>query len=69
MSDFDKLRTAPRVRRVTHRIATVQGYPSSRYEVTLHDGWCFPDGGNVREFRYTADALAAVRAATPVIPS
>jgi hypothetical protein len=69
MSALRKLESLVPVRRVTHRIATVQGYPSSRYEVALHDGWRFPDGGNVREFRYTADALAAVRSATPVIPS
>jgi hypothetical protein len=69
MSALRKLESLVPVRRVTHRIATVEGYPSSRYEVELRNGWAYPDGARVREFRYTADALAAVRAATPVIPS
>lgn len=69
MTDLVKLRSSSRVRRVDHATVTVQGYPSSRYTVTLREGWVFASGSQAGEFRYTRDALAAVQAATPVIPS
>lgn len=65
MSKWMEVHRSPRVRIVI----TVDGYPSSRYLVVLHDDWLFAGGSNTREFRYVGDALAAVQAATPVIPS
>lgn len=69
MSIWAKVNQSPRVRRTSHTVITADGYPSSRYVVVLHDGWLFAGGSNTREFRYVGDALAAVQAATPVIPS
>ena len=69
MSKWMEVHRSPRVRLTRHTVITVDGYPSLRYEVVLHDGWLFAGGSNTREFRYVGDALAAVQAATPVIPS